>query len=213
MHRAAVYETPDGPAEGLDRRFDPSAAPRSRSSVVTVRLPPAPTVRARSGAARRRAPGRIRRAGRGGVVSVSQALDTEAPWTRPSSPRRKLTRPARSCYASAPAEPADRSDRRGERRVGRSSTRRSSTGNRVQFRSFSRQVVGGAWIAEEKRASRPVRFRGGDRSACARRPHGVLRARPDRPTPGRSASSRRRSSARPTSTWSSARRTSGKTRR
>ncbi len=132
------------------------------------------------------------------------------PWTRPSWPRLRPIRRGRSCCASLRSIPrSQRSPRQttdGSTSTPRSSRATASSPGRSPGRPSA--APGRRAKPGSRSSSIPRRRSGRMRRAFARgSPRSILHTR------ARSASSRRPSWARPTSTWSSARRTPGKTRR
>ncbi len=143
-----VYETPDGPAETLDARFDPTR------TFVEVELvtesPPAngPVPVLLSGVL-------LDEFGRpvdGGVVSVSQTVDTESSADAPQLASAETDTSGGFVLRLSPADPAI---------AGVVSASDGwvnfdaafITGNRVQSRSFSRRVVAGAWASGEQQVT------------------------------------------------------------
>ncbi len=141
-----VFETPNGPADGLDRRFDPALGVSIEVELASDSPPSPPPA----------AP--VLLAGRltdelgapvvAGAVSVSQAVDPESSVEAPELASATTDASGAFVLRLSPAVAA----------VAASASANDGwvdfdaafiTGNRVQFRSFSRKAADGAWTEGE----------------------------------------------------------------
>lgn len=144
-----VYETPDGPADGLDRRFERGSI---FLEVELVTGPAPPVVLVDPALLTGVLLDEFGLPVSDGVVSVSQTVDTEASVDTPQLASATTDSSGAFLLRLSPTDPA----------IAAIAAANDGwvnfdaafiAGNRVQSRSFSRQVVGGAWATGESRVT------------------------------------------------------------